>query len=433
MTTPAIRAPGGAYEGAGRQAAVALRGYSSVIVTSDDVVAAAHAAIGIALAETAHRLVMVADLGGETAPLQALIRDDDSHGIFDSFEFGTSFVRIAREVEGAKNFYVMPSGTESAAVESIISNERWRGFASEFANADELLLLVVKSDAPGLDQLVSHVDGAVLVGIQRLESAPNASILAKIPHPTIAPPPKIDLAPRRREPAPSLSLRKLGFGAAGLLALGILGGALLFRKPSSEAQPALTNADSAQADTVRRAPPPIAAANPADSAAAAAFSVEILVSNTLESANFEINRHGSVMPAATISLVPIGDTEATWYKVHAGAYSDSAEAERLLASLRRRRILPDSAGTVVRAPLALLIDSIPSQGGMTSRIREKVAALAENHVTAYGLLQNDGSARIYAGAFERATQSSLATTALRVAGLTPLLVYRTGRPTGRPQ
>ena len=430
MTAPAIRAPGGAYEGAGRQAALALRGYSSVIVTSDDVVAAAHAAIGIALAESAQRLVMVADLGGETAPLQALIRDDDSHGIFDSFEFGTSFVRIAREVEGAKNFYVMPSGTESAAIEPIISSPRWRGFASDFANADELLLIVVKSDAPGLDRLVSQVDGAVLVGIQRLDTAPGASILAKIPHPTIVPPPKIDIAPRREQ---TTSYRNAGFAAAGLLALGIIGGALLFRKPSSEDQPALTKADSAQTDTLRPAPPAIAAVNPGDSAAAAAFSVEILVSNTLESANFEIQRHGSVMPAATISLVPIGDTEATWYKVHAGAYSDSAEAERLLASLRRRSILADSAGTVVKAPLALLIDSIPSQAGMTSRIREKVQSLAAKDVIAYGLLQNDGTALIYAGAFERAAQSSLATTALRVAGLTPVLAYRTGRVPGRRQ
>lgn len=430
MTAPAMRAPGGAYEGAGRQAALALRGYSSVVVTSDDVSAAGHAAIGIALAESAQRLVMVADLGGETLPLQSLVRDDDSHGIFDSFEFGTSFVRIAREVEGAKNFYVMPSGTESAAVESIISSPRWRGFASEFANADELLLLVVRSDAPGLDELVSQVDGVVLVGLQRLESAPNASILAKIPHPTVVPPPKIDIAPRRGQTA---SLRNAGFAAAALLAAGILGGALLFRKPSSDPQPALTNADSATADTVRRAPPAIAAANPGDSASATAFSVEILASNTLESANFEIQRYGSVMPAATISLVPIGDTEATWYKVHAGAYSDSAEAGRLLATLRRRRIVADSAGSVVRTPLALLIDSIPSQGGMTSRIRDRIQTLAARDVIAYALLQRDGSARIYAGAFERPAQSSLATTALRVAGLAPVLAYRTGTVPGRPQ
>ena len=423
MTAPEMKAPGGAYEGAGRQVALALRGYSSVIVTSDDVSAAAHAAIGIALAESAQRLVMVADLGGEIPALQSLVRDDDPHGISDSFEFGTSFVRIAREVEGAKNFYVMPSGTESAATEAIIANPRWRGFASEFANADELLLLVVKSDAPGLSALAAQVDGVVLVGLNRLDAAPDASILAKIPHPTVAPPRRIAIAPKR-EPMP---VRNIGLAAGALLVVGILAGVFLFRKPSQESEaPVAGLSDSIAADTVPRTPA-IAAANPADSLSAAAYSVEILASNTLEGANFEIQRHGSVMPAATISLVPIGDTEATWYKVHAGAYADSAEAEKLLATLRRRRILPDSSGSVVRAPLALLLDSIPAQAGMTSRMREKIQAFAAKDVTAYALLQADGSARIYAGAFERAPQSSLATTALRVAGFTPVLAYRTGR------
>jgi len=424
VTAPPLRAPGSAYEGAGRQVTLALRGYASVIVTSDDVDAAAHVAIGIALAESARRLVMVADLGGEIHSLQSLVRDGDSHGIFDSFEFGTSFTRIARQVDGAPNFYVMPSGTESAETEPIISSPRWQTFASEFTRADELLLIVVKADAPGLSALASHVDGVVLVGLQRLDSAPQASILAKVPHPAFAAPPKVEIAPRS-EPLP---LRGIALGAVGLLVAGILGGVLLFRGPSTESEePVEAATDSVPADTVQFISSVPRPANPSDSVTAAAFSVEILASNTLEGANFEIQRHGSVMPAATISLVPIGDTEATWYKVHAGAFSDSAEAERLLATLRRERIVSDSAGAVVRVPFALLLDSIPSQAGMTSRIRDKLKSFAEKDVTAYSLYQPDGSARIYAGAFERAAQSSLATTALRVAGFSPVLVYRTGR------
>jgi hypothetical protein len=139
VTAPAAqRAPRGAYEGAGRQAAVALRGYSSVIVTSDDVEAAGHVAIGIGLAESAHRLVMIGDLTGDTPPLKALVADEDQHGIYDSFEFGTSFGRIAREVKGVNNLFIMPSGTESPGTPEILSSPRWQQFASEFANADEL-------------------------------------------------------------------------------------------------------------------------------------------------------------------------------------------------------------------------------------------------------------------------------------------------------
>lgn len=423
MTAPPVRAPGGSYEGAGRQVAVTLRGYSSVLVASDDVTLAAHAAIGIALAESANRLVMIGDLGADTPPLQSLVRDDDPHGIYDSFEFGTSFVRIAREVEGTKNIYVMPSGTESPGIARIVGSPRWRRFASEFANADELLLLVVPADAPELDKLASQVDGVVLVGIHRLDAAPSATILAKIPHPAVAVPPRIAIAPRQA-PRP---VTRLAVGAAALLALGIAAGAYFGRRSAiPEVQPPVA-IDSAAIDSVQPEKPAVFVANAADSARATAFSVEISFFNTLEGANFEVQRHGSVMPAATISLVPIGDTEAIWYKVHAGAYGDSAEAEQLLATLRRRRVVPDSGGSVVRVPLAMVLDSIAPQAGMGSRIREKLQALAARDVKAYALMQDDGSARVYAGAFERPEQSSLAATALRVAGFIPVLEYRTGR------
>lgn len=425
MTGPILRAPGGAYERAGRQVSVALRGYSSVIVTSDDVVAAAHTAIGIAIAESTHRLVMIGDLAGETAPIQTLVRGDDAHGIYDCFEFGTSFVRIAREVEGAKNMFVMPGGTESPATEEIIGSPRWRNFASEFANADELLLLVVSSTAPGLARLAEQLDGAVLVGMDKLEAAPAATILARVGHPAVvAPPKKTDLAPRRE----AWRLKQVSIAATALLTIGILGGVFIASRSGSDADvPAAVAADSAATDSLSRPDPVIAPANPADSSRATPFSVEILASNTAEGANFEIQRHGSAMPAATISLVPIGDTEATWYKVYAGAYADSAQAQRLLATLRRRRIVPDSAGSVVRAPLAFLVDTIPAQAGMSRRVREKLEEISARQVHAYALIQPDGSARVYAGAFDQSQQLSLAATALRVAGLTPVLAYRTGR------
>jgi len=200
-------------------------------------------------------------------------------------------------------------------------------------------------------------------------------------------------------------------GAVFLLAI-----ALVFLRPGGFARPVARAPDtvllpeSPSRDVI---PPPRSAplliANPADSAAAAAFSVEILKANTAEAANFELQRHGAMMPAATISLVPIGDTESIWYTVYAGALSD------------------DSIGAVVRTPFALRVDSVPAQAAVSSKAREKVQALAARGVAAYALSQRDGSARLYAGAFESPDQSSLAATALRVAGLTPVLEYRTGR------
>jgi hypothetical protein len=168
-------------------------------------------------------------------------------------------------------------------------------------------------------------------------------------------------------------------------------------------------------------------ANPADSATAAGYSVLILSANTAEGANFRLRGLGQTAPAATISLVPLGDTDAIWYRVHAGAFGDSAQAARLLGSLRRRRILPDSEGTVIRTPLALRVDSVPSQGGVTQKTREKLDGFVARGLAVYALTQRDGSTRLYAGAFETPDQAALAATALRVAGLTPVLEYRTGR------
>jgi hypothetical protein len=381
---------------------------------------------------------MIGDLSGEIPPLQALVGDDDPHGIFDSFEFGTSFGRIAREVKGAPNLFIMPGGTESPATEQIISSKRWQHFASEFANADELLLLVVSPTASGIEKLAAQVDGVVLVGMQRLDAAPDATILAKVPHPTVIAPPRIDIRSKAKvaEAMPESSSwlpSKVGIFGVLLLAAGIAGGALFARSRSASPAPvvaATPPVDSAKNDSIARARAAAAAVapvNPTDSAKATQFSIEILAANTSEGANFELKRHGSVMPSATISLVPIGETEASWYKVYAGAYSDSAEAEKLLRSLRRRRVVADSAGTVARVPFAFLVDSIPAVAGVAAMTRDKIQSYAGRGIAAYALMQEDGSAKLYTGAFEHPEQSSLALSALRVAGLAPVLAYRTGR------
>jgi hypothetical protein len=418
-----------AYEQAGQQAAIAVRGYSTVLVVSDDPVEAAYAAIGVAHAESAHRRVVIGDLAGEVAPIQSLVTVADAHGIYDSFIFGTSLERVIYSVKGNDNLNVLPSGTESAAIAEIIGSRRWRRIASEFAATDALLLLVAAADAPGLDQLTSQLDGMLVVGNPRLEVGPEAVLLARIPHPTPAAAPKKVALPTEQ---PLLRWRGVALAAGAAL---LLIAALTILRPGSIARMGLSPGPDtviipdSQAHDSSGVPQRevLLPANPQDSMLAATFAVEILNANTAESANFELQRHGEMMPAATISLVPIGNTEAIWYKVYAGAVSDSAQAERLLRSLRRRRIVADSLGRVVRVPLALRVDSVPSQAAVLSKSREMVKTYAAKGVPAYAMMQNDGSARIYAGAFETPEQSSLSATALRVAGASPVLEFRTGR------
>jgi len=437
LTTGVKRAPGSAYESAGRNVALAVRGYSSVVVTSDDLVAAAHVAIGIALAESATRLVVIGDLADDVAPLQKLMAGDDTHGIYDSFVFGTSLGKIARPVEGTTSLFFMPSGTESAATMEILSDSRWKRFAAESASSDELLLLVVGASAPGLDRLVAQMDGVVLVGLQKLDAVPDAVLLAKVQHPPTIAPPRIDRASRPKSPpaaaAKTWNPRTLGIAAAALLALGIIAGALyswLSGKPSStSALPANSAAGSPAgggATSSRRASR-MRLSNPQDSLAATAFSVEILGADTAEEANFELQRHRGTMPAATIAVVPVGEGAISRYKLFAGAFSDSAEAGQLLSSLRRRNIVSRSAGRVVRAPFALLIDSVSASDGASSRAREKLQNYFERDIPAYSLVQRNGGMKLYVGAFENPDESSMAARVLSMRGLSPVLAYRTGR------
>jgi len=428
VTETRTRPAGELYERLGRQTSIALRGYSAVLVISDDPIAAAHVAIGLARAEAPHRRVVIGDLVGDLAPIQALTTRDDTHGIYDSFVFGTSFEKILNEVAGNENLGVLTSGTESPAISQIIGNQRWRRIASDFAATDSLLLLVIAPDAPDLATLAAQVDGVLLVGDLTLDAAPDAVLLARIPHPAEKPQPKTLSPPVE---APLWRSRGVTITVAALVLLAL---ALVFLRPGGVARSVARAPDTvllpdSQSHDVMPPPrsAPLLIANPADSAAAAVFSVEILKANTAEAANFELQHHGAMMPAATISLVPIGDTEAIWYTVHAGALRDSAQAERLLASFRRRHIVADSIGIVVRTPFALLVDSVPAQEAVSSKAQEKIQALAARGVAVYALSQRDGSARLYAGAFETPEQSSLAATALRVAGLTPVLEYRTGR------
>jgi hypothetical protein len=168
-------------------------------------------------------------------------------------------------------------------------------------------------------------------------------------------------------------------------------------------------------------------ANPGDSAEAAAFAVELQVANTAEGANLFIRKNGAALPAPAVSPVPIDPERSTWYKVTAGAYPARYQADSLLFVLRNAHVLRDSAGSVTRAPLALLVDSVPTQGGITDAVRAAVQKYDGRGLAVYALMQDDGGARLYAGAFTRPEESAELTKTLRGAGLNPVLVYRTGR------
>jgi hypothetical protein len=423
-----------AWEDAGRQIAPLLGSYSAVIVTSSDPVAAAHVALGIALAESKHRRVVVGDLVGDVSPLRSLVKDEDPHGISDSFLYGLSLSKIGYEVEGSPNLYIMPSGTDPTIGDEIFRSARWKTLAAGFAEIGALLLLVARSDAPGLPELAEQVDGVVLVRDAELPGAPSALVLARVPAPT----PTLKI-PLHRISARAADWKKHKWlypaaGVAAVILVAALGAALMLARASRISRaPAKVAAapvaaptpppPQAPPETLYIAPPP----NVNDSASASAFTVELLVANTGEGANLFVRKNGAALPAAAVSPVPIGAERTTWYRVTAGAYTRRAQADSLLLALQASGVLAGgSSGRISRSPLALLVDSVPSQGGIVDAIRATVDKYTARGLTVYPLIQDDGGARIFAGAFEAADQSAGLIRTLRSAGLKPVLVYRTG-------
>jgi len=414
------------WEEAGRSAAPMINNYFAVAVVSSDPLAAAEVALGMARSEAQYRRTVVGDLVGDLAPLTQLVKSDDPHGISDSFLYGISLSSIGREVPGEKNLVVMLSGTEPVFDNEIIANRRWERLAAGFGEVGALLILVAQSDSPGLATLLDNLNGVVIVKDLELPAAPDALVLARV-----AAPARLTVQSEKEEPPVPAQPEAARFskflwpaiGVAIIVAAGAVASLGYFAKspPPPVRQP--------------RRPPPIAAAetlyvpppaNPEDAASAAAFSVEVLAANTAEAANFELRRHQAVLPSATVTPVPIGAERATWYKLTAGAFPERRQADSLLAALRAAKTLDDSSGSVIHAPLALLVDSLPSQSGINAELKKTIDDYSARGINLYALIQRDGGARLYSGAFQTTDQAGGLLKTLRAAGLKPVLVYRTG-------
>jgi hypothetical protein len=267
----------------------------------------------------------------------------------------------------------------------------------------------------------------VLVKDMELPSAPNALVLARVGAPA-----RLTVQSEKQQPlaAPAASgrnLRKYVWPAIGtviIVAAGVVASLGYYtRSPSRPAvKPTRKPPAVAAAETLYVAPP----ANPEDAASAAAFSVEVVAANTTEAANLELRRRGAALPSATVTPVPIGAERATWYKLTAGAYTERRQADSLLTALRAAKTLDDSSGSVIHAPLALLVDSLPSQSGINAELKKTIDSYSTRGINVYALIQRDGGARFYSGAFERTDQAGGLLKILRAAGVKPVLVYRTG-------
>jgi hypothetical protein len=162
--------------------------------------------------------------------------------------------------------------------------------------------------------------------------------------------------------------------------------------------------------------------NPADSAQAAAYAIELMAANTQAGAILKLQQDGGHLPAATYS--PVLDGQGLqWFKVISGAATQRAGAESLLTTLRKQKFVDSTAGNVVSLPYAFRIDS----GLSATAATELIGMNRDRGIPAYALKQEDGTSWLLVGAFASVQQSQLYLETLRASGTRPVLVYRKGR------
>lgn len=423
------RRSGRTWEEAGAAFASVVEGFHAVVVCGETDEVAAEVALGIARVAAERRKVTIADLCCDVGPIRALLEDWNMDGVTEAILYGVSFSRLERAVPGSPKLYVMPSGTDDVRQDGVYESTRWLALAREFRKQGSLLVIVASAAAPGLRRLVESVDGAIVVGKALVKPPPQFLVLKRIPAPD-SPPLRKRARPTREIPVEDERLLATGlspraYASAGLAALVLVLAVTTFlitrSVPSSE--------NSAPPTTIPRAvpappaPDSVLVGNPADSAMASLYAVEFLAANTLEGANFELREKLKAVPAGTISPVPVGPDRITWYRVVGGAYPEIQSADSLLVAVRRSRVVAESAGFVVRVPFALLVDSVSTAGGVPTTLAKYQA----RGLPVYALLQPEGDALVYAGAFAAPADAAVLQDSLSSAGIRSLLVYRKGR------
>jgi hypothetical protein len=423
------------WESAGRRVSGALDSIHAALIIGDDPLQAAAVALGLARMQALRRRVALTDVLGDESRLERLVPGgDDPHGVTDVLLFGVSLGKVARQVIGISNLFLLPGGSESPLDAELLEHPGWKRLSDTFRESAALLLVVVPSGERAVEALAAHFDGVVLVGSAE-QTGPSPRVLAEVrgpirrtPHHSgemdSAPRPVREM-PRRTIPEPPREVQTplwksrpalLGGALVGVLAAGLVIAQMLRSPPASDA----ASNDSAVAATP--IPTPGTAPPAGELPEASAWTVEVATFNTLDGAMIRLRALGDSVPGATITPMRLGADSVTWYRVRVGAAVDSAGAIELLDDFRNRGIVAAAAGRVVRAPFALILDSLAT-GAVASRIEE----LRTRGAPAYALADRRGIIRIYAGAFESAGASQQLIQRLDSLNISATLATRVGR------
>jgi hypothetical protein len=436
----------------GMRVGAALDTANLVLVLGDEPRRTALAALGVARAQARHRRVALGDLLGDAEPIQQLLNGGDPHGLADSFVYGVSLNKIAHAVPQYGELYVLPSGSEVPAYEDIFTNARWKRLAAGFKETGALLVVAAPASAAHVADVVGLADGAVLVGGATAAGVEDGKVLGRVAADAEPKRPADVVIPASAQPEPETTPELpprggrwsritsspgavLGIGLT--LVLVILGiwfatrplasgnGPLWLRRSRGASGAAAGGAvpalDSLGGDsTAVRGGSLLAPANVADSVGVAPYAVVIARFNTLSGAQAWLQSQAKGLPSPT--FVPVRIRGETWYAALVGSYATRGEADSLLGVLSAQGLSRADSNNIVRAPFAFLVDSVGADA-----VPGLLKYFADRGQPVYALRQPNGSARLYAGAFESPAQASLYVDAIRTSGLRPVLVYRIGR------
>ena len=425
---PNASAPPKRWDEATRSAAALLEDRTCIVIVGERDDDAANAALALAHTHIRARRVAIVDAVGELPPLQRLLpKNAGRHGVIDHFVHGVSLRKIAHPVNRDGTLFILPSGAGPFEYETLLRRERWRRLTMAFRGEGALLCILLPANAEGLAGFVEDTDGIVLVG--NVQYAEPRHVIATVP--------RVGRVSADATVVGQTTNPRLGFvervarqarskRAAVLAAVGaLLAVAALL---SWDRTPALPNAGGrAQAQTV---PSPVDAqaagaivASENDSAAAASYSVDVVMLNSFADAGRHLTSRLASIPAATFSPVHLGADSSRWYRLLVGAWRDQRQADSALVALRAAGVLEMGFGSVRRTPFAVRVADAMTPTAAIARAAE----LRAQGLPAYVLERDEDHASVYAGAFETPSQAMTLLDMFKRAGIDATIAYRIGR------
>ena len=391
----------------------------------------AREALKIARVESQSRPVLLVDLLGQGSALDEMFGDDDPHGVSDAARYGVSLARVARPVPNSDSLFVVPGGAESPQADDVLSDHLWGSWSDQCRRAGALLVVAAPADLHDVGKALDQLDGLVMIG-DAVAPATHTPLIGRVPssrrRAVVDAPGVRHITPAELEAVRIATPRRFRrVMQVATVVLAIAGGVAAAYYASSSIWQSTATAPVAggapitvPGDPVTIAPAAVAA--PVVEAGALAWSVEVASVNTINGAMARVRQALDSLPVPTFAATQPTGSAVVWYRLMAGAFATSEEADAFLNTLRERGALGPAAGKVVQAPLAWLLE----EGVTDEQLSVRLFGWRQQGLPAYALLDQAGTSRIYFGAFETEAEARLLTPTLDSLNLYATLGTRIG-------